>query len=127
MQFALRRIAIILTISMSAFSRSGDGASGGEYAFDGTISREVLDNFLARSLQMACLSESVEKPRFNEDLRMIKNVGAKQIGRVAGIWWAADVKVGIEAHFARAKTVAERLHKMDPELMLQACIFETGR
>lgn len=120
----LGRIIIMLAISLSASVHAGDSASGEEYAFDGKISREVLENYLARSLHMLGLADSKQ---FHEDLRMIKNVGAKQIGRVAGIWWAADVKVGIEAHFARAKTVAERLHKMDPELMLQACIFETGR
>ena len=112
----------MLTIGLSASVHAGDAASGGKYAFDGKISRGVLENYLARSLHMLALADSKQ---FDEDLRMIKNVGAKQIGRVACIWWSGDVKVDVEAHFATAKTAADRLHKMDPELMLQACIFET--
>lgn len=110
------------TISATLAAHAGDAETGGKYAFDGKISREVLENYLARSLHMLGLADSKQ---FDEDLRMIKNVGAKQIGRVAGIWWSGDVKVDVEAHFARAKTAADRLLKTDPELMLQACIFET--
>jgi len=113
---------IMLIIGMSVSVVAADTASGGKYAFDGKISREVLENYLARSLHMLGLADSRQ---FDEDLRMIKNVGAKHIGRVAAIWWSGDVKVDVEAHFANAKKAAERLHKMDPELMLQACIFET--
>lgn len=110
-----------MTKGVSSSTHAGE-AAGGKYAFDGMISRDVLENYLARSLLMLALSESKQ---FDEDLRLIKNVGAKHIGRVAAIWWAGDTKVDIESHFAHARTAAERLHKMDPELMLQACIFET--
>jgi len=112
----------MLTINVIASVQAGDAVAGGEYSFDGKISREVLENYLARSLHMLCLAES---QRFEEDLRMIKNVGAKHIGRVTSIWWDSNREVDIETHFAHSKTAAERLHKMEPELMLQACIFET--
>ena len=92
------------TISASLTAHAGNAETGGKYAFDGKISREVLENYLARSLHMLGLADSKQ---FDEDLRMIKNVGAKQIGRVAGIWWSGDVKVDVEAHFARAKTAAD--------------------
>jgi len=94
----------------------------GKYTFDKTISREVLENYLSRSLHMLQLSESKQ---FDEDLRMIRNVGAKHIGRVAAIWWDSNSKADIENHFKLAKEAAVRLHKMDPEMMLQSCIFET--
>jgi len=112
----------MLTIGVSASVLAGETAAGGKYAFDSTISRAVLENYLARSLHMLGLADSKQ---FDEDLRLIKNVGAKQIDRVAAIWWSGDVKVDIEAHFANAKQPAERLHQLDPELMLQAGIFET--
>lgn len=112
----------MLTIGVSASALAVDPTAGGKYTFDGTISREVLENYLARSLHMLALADSKQ---FDEDLRLIKNVGAKHIGRVAAIWWSGDVTVDIEAHFANAKQAAARLHQLDPELMLQAGIFET--
>ncbi|MFC1737013.1 hypothetical protein ACFL1X_12925 [Candidatus Hydrogenedentota bacterium] len=125
MHFALRMLVVMLTIGVSASAQTSDSVSSGKYAFDGKISREVLDNYLARSLHMSCLAEFVGRPQFDEDLRMVKNVGAKQLGRVAGVWWDSRCKVNMDAHLARAKEAAERLHKEDPEFMLQACIFET--
>jgi len=96
----------MLTIGVSASVHVDDTASGRKYGFDGKISREVLENYLARSLHMLALADSQQ---FDEDLRLIKNVGAKHIGHVAAIWWSGDVKVDIEAHFANAKTAAECL------------------
>ncbi len=122
MPVVLRRFTLMLAIGLSASTQAGDDASGVEYTFDGKISRDVLENYLARSLQMACLAE---KKQFDEDLRMIKSVGAKHLGRVALIWWDANCKMDIDAHFTRAKKAAGRLHQEDPEFMLQACIFET--
>lgn len=121
---SIRVFIILLGLSIPAWTFAGETPAE-KYAFDGKISREVLENYLARSLHMLALSESVGKPQFDEDLRMIKNTGAKQIGRVAAIWWSADCKANMEDHLARAKAAAERLHKADPDLMLQACIFET--
>lgn len=99
----------------------------GPYYFDGPISRAVLERYLARSLHMLGLADSKQ---LEEDLRMIKHVGAKHIGRVAAIWWSnpAGKETGvadIEAHFEQAKKVAALLHQTGPDLMLQACIFET--
>jgi hypothetical protein len=110
------------TIVAGASVHAGDAGSDARYAFDGSISREVLENYLARSLHMLGLAQSKQ---FDEDLRMIKNVGAKHLGRVAAFWWAGDRTLDIEKHFARSRKAAERLHAMDPEVMLQACIFET--
>ncbi|HUT35196.1 MAG TPA: hypothetical protein VNE39_17025 [Planctomycetota bacterium] len=92
------------------------------YHFDGTISREVLESYLARSLNMLGLSGSTQ---LAEDVRMIKNVGAKFIGRVALIWWEGDVEVDIETHFSKARELAQMLHKEDPEMLLEAGVFET--
>jgi hypothetical protein len=96
--------------------------TGKNYCFDGKISREVLENYLSRSFHMLQLTGSQQ---LDEDIRMIKNVGAKHIGRVAAIWWSADTKVDMDEHFGEAKILADRLLKIDPEFMLQACIFET--
>lgn len=124
MQVALYSGGLFLNSKIVASNsvRIKNESTTGKYTFDKTIPREVLENFLARSLHMLQLSESKE---FDEDMRMIKNVGAKHIGRVAAIWWDSNSNTDIENHFKRAKEAAVRLHRMDPEIMLQSCIFET--
>ncbi|MBM4144517.1 MAG: hypothetical protein FJ225_13150 [Lentisphaerae bacterium] len=94
----------------------------GKYHFDGKISREVLENYLARNLNMLALSDS---DWLDEDTRMILNVGAKFVGRAAITWWAGDVRIDIEAHYRKAGEAARRLHAKDPEIMLEAGVMET--
>ena len=108
--------------SEAAGGQADNPAAKGKYYFDGKISREVLENYLARNLNMLALSDSAQ---FDEDLRMIRNVGAKFIGRVALVWWAGEVRTDIEAHYRGAGKAARLLHKQDPELLLEACVFET--
>lgn len=58
-----------------------------DYHFDGTISREVLENYLDRSVTMAyfLVTGKVEGNREylyrEDDARLIRNIGAKFIGR----------------------------------------------
>ena len=101
---------------------AGDSASSRKYAFDGKISREVLENYLARNINMLALSDS---PQLAEDIRMVRNIGAKFIGRVALVWWDDKNRTDIETHFTNAHKVARLLHKEDSELLLEACVFET--
>ncbi len=112
------------TISASLTAHAGDAETGGKYAFDGKISREVLENYLARSLNMLNLDVE-DDTALEEDLRMVKNVGAKHLGFVTLIWFAGDTKVDVEEHFRKATAVADKVHRMDPEIMLQAGVFET--
>jgi hypothetical protein len=90
------------------------------YKFDRTISREVLQNYLSRSISM----EGVFNGRgdLNDNLRMLTNSGAKYIGRSLCLW-------GAEANFlpavARAKAEVPRLLAADPDMILEACVFET--
>ena len=94
--------------------------SGGErdYSFDGRISREVLENYLARSITMAELSHS---QCFGDDLRMIRNIRPKFIGRFAFLWGHPGDD---EAYFRDVKAAADRIHEADPGIVLQSCIFE---
>jgi hypothetical protein len=111
--------------SEGAAAEKPAGAAAGKhskYTFDGAISREVLENYLARNLNMLGLSESTQ---LAEDIRMIKNVGAKFLGRVALVWWDDNNKTDIEKHFSKAGEVARMLHKEDPELLLEASVLET--
>ena len=58
------------------------------YYFDGTISRQVLENYLDRAVTMGYFlvpgePEGYEFPYWEDDLRLIRNVGAKFIGRAS--------------------------------------------
>lgn len=90
------------------------------YTFDGSISLEVLNNYLSRAVTMLGFGDP-DNAELLDDLRFIANTGAKFIGRAAYIWGApADDEV----HFQAAERAARLAHEMDPELILQACIFE---
>jgi hypothetical protein len=99
MQSILKRCVIMLAIGVSHSVHAGDSAAGGKHAFDGKISREVLENYLARSINMNGLADS---DQLDEDLRMLKNTGAKYIGRAALVWWSDKTRLDIEKHFAAA-------------------------
>ena len=56
-----------------------------------------------------------------DDIRVILKTGLKFLGRAAGIWKAS---MPDDEHFARVREAAEKIHAADPEIILQACIFE---
>jgi hypothetical protein len=87
------------------------------YAFDGTISRPVLENYLARSATVASLLHMA----LDDDLRMMENTGCKFAGRVIWMWGGENQ---LDSLIAKGKPFARRLHEMDPELILQGAIFE---
>jgi len=90
-----------------------------DYHFDGTISRKVLENYLARSISMEGLLNG--RGDLDDNLRMLKGTGAKFIGRSLCLWGGeADLLRNLE----RARRQLPRVHAADPEMILQACIFE---
>ncbi len=93
-----------------------------DFKFDGYISREVLNNYLARAVTHCGIGEdnSIASSTFEDDLRMLKNEGAKFIGRASYVWSSTDD----ERHFKIAKERAARAHEVDPDFILQACVFE---
>ncbi|GGD47737.1 hypothetical protein [Paenibacillus nasutitermitis] len=86
--------------------------------FCGTISKKVLENYLSRAVTAADL---VNSDSLDDDLRMIGNIGAKFLGRASGIWM---LESDDKEHFRKSKVLAERVHAVDPEIILQTCIFE---
>ena len=88
------------------------------FQFDGNMSREVLESYLSRAVTAGFLQES---STLDDDLRVIARLGVKFLGRAAGTWGATG---NDERHFAGAKALADRVHAQDPEIILQACIFE---
>lgn len=89
-----------------------------DYTFDGGISKQVLENYLSKAVTAANL---INSDTLEDDLRFIKNIGAKFMGRVSGIW---DMEKDDEEHFRKSEGLANKIHEHDSEIILQTCIFE---
>lgn len=113
-------ICFALCIAISAWSQDTIRRS---YKIEeaGIIPRNVLESYLSRAITMGefCLPDNQDI--FDDDLRMILNIGAKFIGRAAFEWTPL---IGNEAHFSMAENFAKQAHEADSTLLLQACIFE---
>ena len=102
--------------------------TGSKYYFDGSISREVLENYLDRSVTAGYFlvpgtPENYLFPFREDDIRMIQNIGAKFIGR-AIYRWSEESKLDDPAFLEYAKHLIDRMHKFDPEIIFQGCLFE---
>jgi hypothetical protein len=90
-----------------------------DYRFDRTISRPVLESFLSRSITMEGLLNG--RGDLNDNIRMLKQVGAKYIGRSICLW-------GREAELLHNLSAASKqvplVRVADQEIILEACIFE---
>jgi len=100
-----------------------------DYHFEGTISREVLENYLDRSVTMAYFLVT-GKPEGNreylyrdDDVRLIRNIGAKFIGR-AIYRWCGESRLNDSAFWTDAKALIETVHASDPDIILQGCLLE---
>ena len=101
-----------------------------DYRFDGTISREVLENYLDRSVTMAyfLVTGKTEGNREylyrDDDVRLIQNIGAKFIGR-AIYRWNGESRLNDPNFWKDAKAIMGRVHAFDPDVIFQGCLFET--
>ena len=91
-----------------------------DYRFDKTISREVLENYLSRSITMEGIFNG--RGDFDDNLRMIQCIGAKYIGRSLCLW---NGEANFLRNIERAKQQVPKALAVDPDLILEACVFET--
>ena len=89
------------------------------YDFDGDISQEVLENYLARSITMMDLLSGVG--HVEDNIRMLLHMGAKFAGRSLYVWGRES---RVPEMLPRAKQIAAQIHAQDPEMVLQAGIYE---
>jgi len=97
-----------------------------DYSFDGKISRTVLENYLSRAITFAELlnGEDVEKRwggSTDDNIRMLTNVGAKFVGRAIYMWGGESRLDGL---LERARPIVKKIHAADPDIVLQAAVFE---
>lgn len=118
------KIASLLIVLFLCLTLQQDRSQPMTYKFDRGISRKVLENYLSKAVTHVglcqCFPES-STLQFEDDLRMLKNIGAKFIGRAAYAW---KTPPNDAEHFKKAAERAALVHKSDPDIILQACIFE---
>ncbi|HOW72921.1 MAG TPA: hypothetical protein PKY77_20155 [Phycisphaerae bacterium] len=105
--------------STTAVAASSSRARDHNYRFDKHISREVLENYLARAITMEGLLNG--HGDLADNARMLQRIGAKFIGRSLCLWGG---EAGVLSNLERARQQVPKLSEVDPDMILQACIFE---
>lgn len=114
-------LALLVGVASCVSAQCADRAEArpGGYQFDAKISREVLENHLSRAISMEGLLNG--RGDLPDNIRMLKSVGVKYVGRSLCLW-------GGEAEFVRnierARQQVPRVLAADPEIVLEACVFE---
>jgi hypothetical protein len=98
-------------------------AAGRDYHFDGSMSEESLRSYLSRSMTLMQLLLSPGD--LGDNIRMMTNCGVKFAGRAVYDWGREGGGESIlPQKLERAKTGAAKIHAADPDIILQACVFE---
>lgn len=91
---------------------------------NGIIQRNVLESYLSRAITHAeFLATDGGYADKTDDTRMLKNIGAKFIGR-AIYSWGAEQRFNNPNFFHIAATKITEMKASDPDLVFQAAIFE---
>lgn len=115
--------------ALLCLAAAGCSARQPSYSFEGSISEEVLGNYLDRSVTMAGLlsddPRGLDKRYMHKeaDLEFIRRSGVKFIGRAIGCWGCEDY-FNEPRWLEDAASLAERIHAIDPDIILQAAVFE---
>lgn len=123
-----KKILFIFTITLSMLS-CGNLEEQSPYYFDGSISEKTLKNYLNRAVTSSELivDESFGGdgwyPRRDIDIDIIKQIGAKFLGRSI-FRWSNLHYLGDDRFFSLAGENIAELHAYDPEIVVQACVFE---
>src|SRR5690349_21634188 len=117
---SMRRIGWCACLALLAGQAHGLFAQR-NYRFDGKITREVLENYLSRSITM---TEIYRSPgNLDDDIRMLKNMGAKFAGRTIYLW-GGEPRINDPKFLEQGREMAARIHANDPDVVLQAAVFE---
>ena len=112
-------LVILCSLGSCFFGMESAATKAAGYQFDGKISREVLENYLSRSITMEGLLNG--RGDLEDNVRMLTSIGAKFIGRSLCLWGREG---NLLSNLERAKQQAPQVLAADPEMILQACIFE---
>lgn len=93
------------------------------------ISRKNLEYYLDHAVTMTEFlsvdpyASDAPYPNKEDDIRLIKNIGAKFIGR-AIYRWGGEAVLANPDFLQKAKALADEVRKNDPEVIFQAALFE---
>jgi hypothetical protein len=104
---------------LTVLNRQPNQSTTRDYRFDKTISRDVLENYLSRSISVEGILNG--RGDLDDNVRMLKESGAKFIGRALCLWGG---EANLLKNLERAKEQLPKLHQADPDMVVQACIFE---
>lgn len=96
---------------------------------DGFISRDTLKSYLSRAITQSEFVTGEDffvdgpVPNREDDVRMVKNLGAKFIGR-AIFQWNNPERFANPDFLSTARDRIAAIHDFDPEIVIQAAIFE---
>jgi len=118
---------LFIKTATSASAKNLSGSTS-RYQFDGTISKNVLENYLEGSVTMAYFLVPGKPENYNylykdDDIRLIKNIGAKFIGR-AIYRWGEESRLNDPRFWTYARNRIDTIHTFDPEIIFQGCLFE---
>ena len=97
---------------------------------NGQMSLKVLNNYLSRAVTHSGLCAAYPEPTtttLEDDLTMLKNIGAKFIGRTALMWGEyknSEGQVDMDEYFTKIKIACTKAHQIDPDMILQGAILE---
>ena len=121
-------LTLIICVS-SLFAIGKDDKEKSYYFDEHGISKEVIGNYLDKSVTMAffLVPDNPEGrrtyPYHQDDIRLIKNIGAKFIGR--SIYrWGGESRLNDPDFWKKARTLIDTLHRYDPDIIFQGCLFE---
>ena len=115
------RLLLLLLLSASVAQAQQFDANG--------ISRSSLEYYLDRSVTMAEFlaadpyGNDGPYPYKEDDVRMIKDLGAKFIGR-AIYRWGHEKTLTNPDFLEKARDLIQQVHAFDPEVIFQAAVFE---
>ena len=89
------------------------------YEFNGSMSLEVLNNYLSRAVNYSIDKSNQEQ--FAEDIRFLTNIGAKYVQRAGGEWLPS---LKFEESYPNVKKMFELAHEKDPDIIFEAAVFE---
>lgn len=120
-----KKLSVMLVVcwiggSIAFAADTNSVARPGGFRFDGKISRTVLENYLSRSITMEGLLNG--RGDLNDNIRMLHGIGAKYVGRALCLWNAENDFLN---NVQRARAAVPQLLAADPEMILEACVFET--
>ena len=107
--------AIIIVSCISCSSGLQSKRDMDDFKFDKNgISRKVLENYLEKSITMvyfACPdADRGGYPYYEDDVRMIKNIGAKFLGR-AIYRWGGESRLNEKEFLSNAEEIIKKMHE----------------